>query len=283
MTPTAITPAGGGSSTNGRDTSKTSTSRPAGSRPAGHRAKLRKPAVPRRVSGPAGGASRARPAPAPARRGSVRRTSRAASHDPLVVRAGAFVAALPDHPLLDRLIRGRSWIPILGILLAGIVAMQVAVLKLGAGVGRSIERSTALQSRNEQLRASVASLSDDQRIERLAASMGMMMAAPEAVSFLNVRPRVAADRAATNIHAPDASSFIASLPVIDTPAGAVAAAATDGAVSATPTTADTTTATDSTAATDGTAATDSTAATATPAATTTPVTATAGTSTTPGG
>ena len=68
--------------------------------------------------------------------------------------------------------------------------MQVEVLKLSAGVGRSIERSTALQSRNEQLRASVAALSDDQRIERLAASMGMVMPAPEAVNFLNVHPRV---------------------------------------------------------------------------------------------
>ncbi len=42
------------------------------------------------------------------------------------------------------------------MLLAGIVAMQVEVLKLSANMGRSIERGTALQSRNEQLRASVA-------------------------------------------------------------------------------------------------------------------------------
>lgn len=257
MTPTAMTPAGGGSSTTRRDTSKTSTSRPTG-----HRAKLRKPAVPRRVSGPAGGATRAAPAPAAAPRRSARRASPAANRGPLVVRARAFVTALPDHPLLDRVIRGRAWIPILGVLLAGIVAMQVAVLKLGAGVGRSIERSTALQSRNEQLRASVASLSDDQRIERLAASMGMIMPAPEAVNFLNVSPRVAADKAARSIHQPDASDFIASLPLIDTPAGAAAAAPTDGAMSATPTT---------------------TGVALGGSPTTTPVTATAGTSATSGG
>jgi hypothetical protein len=247
MTPTAITPAAGGSSTNGRDTSK--------SRPAGHRAKLRKPAVPRRVSGPARGASRARPAPAPASRRSARRASAGATRSPLPVRVRAFVAALPDHPLLDRVVRGRAWIPILGVLLAGIVAMQVAVLKLSAGVGSSIERSTALQSRNEQLRASVAALSDDQRIERLAASMGMLMPAPEAVNFLNVRPSAAAEKAAANIHQPDTSGFIATLPVIDTPAGAAAVAATDGA----------------------------TVTSTTPAATTTPVTASAATQTTSGG
>ena len=50
--------------------------------------------------------------------------------------------------------------------------MQVEVLKLSATTGRSIERGTALASRNEQLRASVAELSDDQRIERLAARWG---------------------------------------------------------------------------------------------------------------
>ena len=65
----------------------------------------------------------------------------------------------------------------------------------------------------------------------------------------------AAEKAAANIHQPDTSGFIATLPVIDTPAGAAAAAATDGA----------------------------TVTSTTPTATTTPVTATADTSTTPGG
>ena len=37
-------------------------------------------------------------------------------------------------------------------------------------MGNAIEQATALQSRNELLRANVASLADDQRIERLAAA-----------------------------------------------------------------------------------------------------------------
>ena len=67
--------------------------------------------------------------------------------------------------------------------------MQVEVLKLNAHMGRAIERGTALQSRNEQLRASVAQLSDDQRIERLAAAMGMVIPVWLAVDFLAVRSR----------------------------------------------------------------------------------------------
>ena len=58
-------------------------------------------------------------------------------------RAVQFVRTLPDHRLLDRLIRGRAWIPLLGVMLVGIVAMQVEVLKLGASIGRSIQRTSA--------------------------------------------------------------------------------------------------------------------------------------------
>ena len=69
------------------------------------------------------------------------------------------------------------WIPLLGVLLAGIVAAQVEILKLGATMGRALEQTTTLTDRNEQLRGSVAALADDQRIEQLAANMGMVLAA----------------------------------------------------------------------------------------------------------
>jgi hypothetical protein len=142
----------------------------------------------------------------------------------------ALAAALPDHPLLDRIVRGRFWIPILGILLAGIVAMQVEVLKLSADTGRSIERGAALLSRNEQLRASVAALSDEGRIERLAAAMGMVMPDPTAVDFLRARPGITLRRAEHNIHQPDPSGFVASL--LASGASAGGAGASTGSTSA---------------------------------------------------
>jgi hypothetical protein len=135
------------------------------------------------------------------------------------VRVVACARALPDHPLLDRIIRGRTWIALLGLMLAGIVAMQVEVLKLGASVGRSLQASAALQSRNDLLRASVASLADDQRIERIAAQYGMVMPAPGAVVFLP-RSRTDALRAAANIHPADGTSFVASLAAATAAAGA---------------------------------------------------------------
>ncbi len=95
-------------------------------------------------------------------------------------------------------------------MLAAIVTMQVEVLKLGASIGRSIERSTALQNRNELLRVNVASLGDDRRIERLASGMGMMMPGPATVGFLSAKGQ-SPQQAAASIHAPDPASFLSGL------------------------------------------------------------------------
>jgi len=61
-----------------------------------------------------------------------------------------------DGSVLGRMCAGGE-----AVLLAGIVAMQVEVLKLGASMGRAIERGTALQNTNELLRENVATLADD--------------------------------------------------------------------------------------------------------------------------
>jgi hypothetical protein len=139
-----------------------------------------------------------------------RRRSGRAAGTPLGDRLAARIRALPNHQLLDRIVRGRAWILILGVMLAGIVAMQVEVLKLGASMGRSIERTTALQSRNELLRESVAALADQQRIERLASGMGMVMPAPGGVGFLKAR-RINMTKAVSGIKSPDAAAFAALL------------------------------------------------------------------------
>jgi hypothetical protein len=192
-------------------------------RTAGHRSKLRRetaPNAPRRVSGPLSGLRRGQAVPRSSpRRGAARpKPAQAAAGRGFVARAVAFARALPDHALLDRLIRGRAWIPILGVLLAGIVAMQVEVLKLGTSMGRSLERTTALQSRNELLQANVASLADDQRMERLAAGMGMIMPDPDAVNFLAAGPVGNLQQVIASIREPDASAFTAQLLVSSTPA-----------------------------------------------------------------
>jgi cell division protein FtsL len=223
MTPTALTPGAReprpkprSSSNAGRETRHKPRSGPAAGRGTGHRAPVRRspaPPSPRRVSGPARSA-RTRPSEQPAVRASP------------AVRSAAFLRALPDHALLDRIIRGRYWIPLLGVLLVGIVAMQVEVLKLNAGIGRALEQTTSLQSRNEQLRAAVAREGDDQRIESIAAHMGMVMPPPAAIRFLQRHPIADVERAIANVHAPDATGFQAALAAAGIPTTASGASGT---------------------------------------------------------
>ncbi len=249
MTPAAITPAGrsrsakpaqpagssprpvraaGSAPAAGRTATTARTKAPRTSTPAkpsgrtdtatpGRRRRVTQPAAPRsprRVSGPAtgrvAGATVTQPRRAPKR---ARITApRRRAHQPalpLGERFNRFIRGLPDHVVLDRLVRGRAWIPVLGVMLVGIVAMQVEVLKLGASMGRSIEVGSALQSRNELLRESVAQLGDDQRIERLAFKQGMVMPGPAGVGFLSADAAGAVKRAIAGIHVPDAAGFLA--------------------------------------------------------------------------
>jgi hypothetical protein len=216
MTPSAVTSAGR-TRTGARSGASVPSARAAGAGARTASAAAARVAVPRPARGAAVPAPRpARPAPTRPRRvsGPVAPTRRPAT-EPLPRRAALgtveFFRTLPDHRLLDRLVRGRAWIPVLGVLLAGIVATQVEVLKLGASMGRWMDRSAALTSHNQALQASVASLSDDQRIERLAAGMGMVMPAPTSITFLSRRSGGRARVAVSGIHAPDPAQFEATL------------------------------------------------------------------------
>jgi hypothetical protein len=122
------------------------------------------PRVPRRVSGPL------RPAPA---------------SQPLGVRLAAFASTLPDRGIVDRLVRGRAWIAVVGTLLIGLVAMQVSLLKLNAAIGGDVERTTALERTNGELRAQVSQLESGERIQEEAASLGMVMPPAGQISYLS--------------------------------------------------------------------------------------------------
>ncbi|MBV9366990.1 MAG: hypothetical protein JOY89_22365 [Solirubrobacterales bacterium] len=187
----------------------------------------------------------------------------------LARRIASFAAALPDHSWLDRVVRGRAWIPLLGVLLAGIVTAQVEILKLGASMGRALEQTTTLTAQNEQLRGSVAQLADGQRIERLAGAMGLVLPPPGAVGYLAARPGDDVSGALGNIHAPDAAGFVAMSPrngALVTGQGTSTLPPTPGAPA--PSSSGTTSSTGSISGTPSTSATTTIATTATTMATT---------------
>jgi hypothetical protein len=245
-----------------------------------------RPVAPRRVSGPLGGRATtpagARAATAPG----IALPRRSARPRGVAVpqRLGAFIRSLPDHRLLDRLIRGRWWIPVLGVMLAGIVAMQVEVLKLGASMGRSLERNSVLSSRNAALRQSVATLGDDQRVEQLAASMGMVMPPAQAIGFLAASRDGNVGRAVANIHQPSSSAFLSLTPSngeIVTATTLAAANASTGTTGSTSTIGSTTTSTSPTSITTGAASTSDAATSSVAAAPTAPSSAASSTAATP--
>jgi hypothetical protein len=242
MTPTAVTPAArkrarparpsDGSGSQRPSSPHPSTPRPAHRTP---RAGATAPSAPRRVSGPARPTPPIRPkaptrqsvsarpsAPArpsrstrtaprtaaPKRRAARTTTTRPRSVPilPLRARALAFARSLPDHSLLDRLIRSRIWIPLLGVLLIGIVASQVEILKLNASLGHGVVRAAQLQSEDQRLANAVSQMSDVQRIESKAAQMGLSMPAAYTPVFLN-GGRGELRHALGNIHKPDPTAF----------------------------------------------------------------------------
>jgi hypothetical protein len=122
-------------------------------RSATHRPGVRRPVGPRgprRVSGPARGRARTLPPRATAPAPSV------ALPQPLVPRVLDVLRGLPDARWLDRLVRGRAWILVIGIALIGLVAMQVSMLGMNAGIGRAVERTATLERQNADLRATVS-------------------------------------------------------------------------------------------------------------------------------
>jgi cell division protein FtsL len=110
---------------------------------------------------------------------------------------------LPDARWLDRLLRGQGWIVLIGIALMGIVAMQVSLLKMNAGIGQSIERAGSLERQNADLRAEVSRLSSEERIASVATKNGLVMPDAGEVRYVNVRGEVDARKAAGVMRAPD--------------------------------------------------------------------------------
>jgi hypothetical protein len=162
------------------------------------RTHARRPAAPRRVSGPVSRRMVAAPAGAAAlpRRGTTGIFAR--------------VRALPEHRVVDRLLRSRLWIWALGALLGGIVTMQVSLLKLNSGISRAVETTTTLERQNAALEGDIARLSSTDRIQTGAATLNMVLPDAGEVAYLTSGARDAA-RAVRDMQPPseDAKALLA--------------------------------------------------------------------------
>ena len=151
------------------------------------------PRPPRRFSGPS------RPKRDP--RASATAAT-AVARPPFAMRLGTRAMRVGDARVLDRLVRGRAWIAIMAIGLIGIVFMQVSLLKLNAGISRAVTAADTFDRQNSSLREDISKLDSGERIQAVAAKLGMVTPAAGDVHYLDGRGADAA-RAAAAIKPPD--------------------------------------------------------------------------------
>ena len=87
-----------------------------------------------------------------------------------------------------RMTRGRTWIAVLGVLLAGIVTLNVITLSLAAGSGHIDQNIQALDEENSFLRGLDAQRSGADRIRHDAAELGLSAAAVDQVGAVRASP-----------------------------------------------------------------------------------------------
>jgi hypothetical protein len=104
-------------------------------------------------------------------------------------RTSAFerLRALPEHRFVDKLLRSRAWIVVVALMLGGIVAMQVSLLKLNAGISRAVQTSATLERQNADMQDTIARLSSSERVRTAAAQAGMVAPPAGDVGFLRAR------------------------------------------------------------------------------------------------
>jgi hypothetical protein len=119
----------------------------------------------------------------PARRGQAARQARRAQG--LAALGQALLGHLERRRALDRLLRGRAAIALVAFALIGIVTLQLALLELNAGIGRTLQRQASLQRGDAQLSIENSELAATERVQSRATAAGMSAAPTRALRFLH--------------------------------------------------------------------------------------------------
>jgi hypothetical protein len=127
----------------------------------------RKPARPARKSAP-----RAKPA------------TRARTSGNVAMLPVTAVGGLADSGVVVGMSRSRVWIGVLGVLLGGIVAMNVVGLSLSASSSETALKVEALQQDNGVLQGRIATRLSNERVTQAATTLGLAVPAPDAVDYL---------------------------------------------------------------------------------------------------
>jgi hypothetical protein len=113
-------------------------------------------------------------------------------------RAAVAVTQLPESGLIHRLTRGRAWIGLLGVLLVGIVALNVVTLSFAASSGKVEAVNAALSKENSVLQGLAAKKYGQERMRHEAAKRGLALPteADAQPQLITARPTDVAEAAA---------------------------------------------------------------------------------------
>jgi hypothetical protein len=103
-------------------------------------------------------------------------------------RTAVAVRQLPDSGLVMRMTRGRAWIAVLGVLLVGIVGLNVATLSFAASSGKIDEEIRTLEQESGVLKNRVALLYGTERSRNEAAAIGLSMPSSDQIHLIEARP-----------------------------------------------------------------------------------------------
>jgi len=147
----------------------------------------RRPATRARAAGRTASRSAARSAPKRAAAAQPRRrqSTPATGFVPVAAaRTAGAVGGLADSGLVLRLTRSRLWIGLLGMLLVGIVALNVVALSFSSSSSAVARQSDELNRQNSALRAQIATQLSSEQVQAAATRLGLSLVSPGSIRYV---------------------------------------------------------------------------------------------------
>jgi hypothetical protein len=115
---------------------------------------------------------------------------------PLAVgRTAVAMSHIPDTRAIVGLTRGRAWIAVLGVLLIGIVGLNVATLGLNATATNIDQQTQTLEQENSILRARLERRLSSQRVQQAAAWLGLSAPSADDLRHVEFGPKAVEEAA----------------------------------------------------------------------------------------
>jgi hypothetical protein len=132
------------------------------------------------------------------------------------------------------LARGRLWIGLLGVLLVGIVGLNVLALSFSASSSEAGQAADSLRRQNSAFRAQIAARTANSEVQAVAARLGLVMPGPGAFKYVRTSPGDA-ERAAQRLRDREIALGMAAVVPETTMTTTTTTTTTEEAVAATPT------------------------------------------------